>query len=140
MASPAPDVGCSPALLSTGQAIALSFITEAGFVSLCVLLTLFAHILRKFRIRFHVDIYILSLILADLLQVFGTILSMRRAIEGRVPCDAYSSVQGAMDQIGESGAVMSPRRRHGRRHRSTAMHPRRALRRRWRRRISGSQI
>ncbi|KDQ57048.1 hypothetical protein JAAARDRAFT_35643 [Jaapia argillacea MUCL 33604] len=64
---------------------------------------------RRWRrlIREPVDVYVLSLFIADWIQALGTVLSLRWISEGWVGEGHYCSAQGAIQQLGETPVALS---------------------------------
>ncbi|KAG9031593.1 hypothetical protein FRB95_002522 [Tulasnella sp. JGI-2019a] len=107
-------------LLSHEQTIGLAFIAQSGLISSVAVLFFFSMVAKNYirnlanpppgkwrLIRTHVDAYMLSLMVADLLQAVGAILTSRWAIEQKTYCSAYCIAQGIIQQAGETGVAMS---------------------------------
>ncbi|KAI0058572.1 hypothetical protein BV25DRAFT_1786561, partial [Artomyces pyxidatus] len=114
--NPYPLIYC----LSRGQSIGLALTAESGFISAASVLILFGLIIRNiFRYRKlfpdggwrllqgPTDIYMLSLFLMDLIQAAGTILDVKWVNVGKVYSGTFCSVQGIVQQFGETGVAMS---------------------------------
>jgi len=99
--------------LGVPQLIGLSFIAEAGFLSLAAVLILVAIVTRnaivkkRQPLRTHGDIYAASLFFADVVHAIGTILELRWISAQAVWCGSYCSVQGALKQIGTTNIALS---------------------------------
>jgi hypothetical protein len=100
-------------VLNQGQRIGLGFTAGTGLVSLTAVICFFALVarnaivLKRWPIRTAIDVYMISLLLADLLQAFGAVADLRWIIGGTVSCSAFCAAQGALQQLGETSVAMS---------------------------------
>lgn len=106
--------------LTTQQSIGLAFNVETGFfsaVAVVILLMLYArNVWNTARrpppegwkfLRTHIDAYLLSLLFADLLHAFGSIMDLKWVSEGHVYCGDYCSAQGAIRNVGSTGVALA---------------------------------
>ncbi|KDQ07827.1 hypothetical protein BOTBODRAFT_149018 [Botryobasidium botryosum FD-172 SS1] len=105
--------GCKGSELGASQIFGLTFIIEAGAASILCVLILFALVLRnaisqkKHPFQTHLDIYLMSLFVADIFQGLVAVLDIRWAQTGRVDCGTHCVVQGLMCQFGQTAVAMS---------------------------------
>ena len=58
-------------------------------------------------VRTHIDAYLLSLFVAEIMQGLGAIMNAKWVLEGTLHCSGYCTAQGALQVIGETGVAMS---------------------------------
>jgi hypothetical protein len=106
--------------LTRGESIGLAFKTQAAFVSLLAVLAVIIMIIRNYWIhvrnvgmenakllREPADIYVLSILTADLIQSVGIAMTAKGVHEGVVKQGTYCSAQGALQQLGGTCAAMA---------------------------------
>ncbi|KDQ12559.1 hypothetical protein BOTBODRAFT_412180 [Botryobasidium botryosum FD-172 SS1] len=99
--------------LGVGQIVGLSFVAEAGCLSIMCILIFFAMVarnsiaLRRHPFRSAIDIYVTSLFVAELLLGVVAVMSIRWAQKGMVQCGAHCTIQGLLGQFGQTGVAMS---------------------------------
>lgn len=106
--------------LTRGQSIGLTLAAESGFVSLVAVLWVFVIIFRNVarHIRhappgkYHMvqepmDIFMLSLFFADLVQALGAVMDVKWVNDGKVEIGNFCTAQGVMQQLGETGVAIT---------------------------------
>ncbi|KAI5123998.1 hypothetical protein M0805_006408 [Coniferiporia weirii] len=101
------------------QSAGLSFVAEAGFISMASLLLLFILIIRNV-VRYYrnpprkwslvqepADAYVLSLFVADMMQAVGAFMDVRWVHKGSVEIGRFCTAQGTMQQLGETSVAMA---------------------------------
>ncbi|KAK0213163.1 hypothetical protein DFS33DRAFT_101077 [Desarmillaria ectypa] len=106
--------------LTRGQSIGLTIVAESGFVSLFAVLFVFRIIFRN--ALYHVrkkavkdwnflqepmDVFMLSLFFADLIQALGAVLDIKWINEGKVETGPFCTAQGIIQQLGETGVAIT---------------------------------
>ncbi|KAH8119343.1 hypothetical protein DFH11DRAFT_439734 [Phellopilus nigrolimitatus] len=105
--------------LSRLQSVGLTFVAEAGFISMVSLLFLFGLIVRNV-VRYYrhalgkwsliqepADAFVLSLFVADLTQSLGAFMDVRWIHRGSVEIGKFCTAQGAIQQLGETSVAMA---------------------------------
>ncbi|KAG8963312.1 hypothetical protein FRC05_004786 [Tulasnella sp. 425] len=106
-------------ILSHKQGVGLMFIALAGLISTVAVAIFLLLVLKNYirnvvnpppgkwkLIRTHVDAYLLSLLVADLLQGIGAVLSLKWSLEQKTYCSAYCTAQGVIQHLGETGVAL----------------------------------
>ncbi|PBK73567.1 hypothetical protein ARMSODRAFT_952659 [Armillaria solidipes] len=111
-----PSLHC----LTRGQSIGLTIVAESGFVSLFAVLFVFGiifrnalHHVRKKAVKDWdflqepMDVFMLSLFFADLIQALGAVLDIKWINEGKVETGPFCTAQGIIQQLGETGVAIT---------------------------------
>ncbi|KAK0195075.1 hypothetical protein F5146DRAFT_1109451 [Armillaria mellea] len=111
-----PSLHC----LTRGQSIGLTIVAESGFVSLFAVLFVFGiisrnalHHVRKKAVKDWdflqepMDVFMLSLFFADLIQALGAVLDIKWINEGKVETGSFCTAQGIIQQLGETGVAIT---------------------------------
>ncbi|KAG6917323.1 hypothetical protein DXG01_002981 [Tephrocybe rancida] len=106
--------------LTRNESIALTIVTEVGFISLLAVCYVFfiitCNVVRHFRlspkhrisvIQEPMDILMLSLFIADFGQAFGAVADIKWVNEGKVEIGAWCTAQGVFQQLGETGSAIT---------------------------------
>jgi len=110
--------GPSSHCVTRGEAIGLTSLvataTASGIAVLMACLLITRNVIRESRsrsgkrlIQQPMDIYMLSLLAADLFHTLGSLMNVKWIGEGKVQTGTYCSVQGAMNQIGPVAVAMN---------------------------------
>ncbi|KAJ7282868.1 hypothetical protein C8J57DRAFT_53677 [Mycena rebaudengoi] len=109
-----PSIHC----LTRGQSIGLTVTTEAGLISLVAVLGVLTFInrnaIRHIRrtgkwsiVQAPMDVFMLSLFVADLVQAIGAVMDVRWVHSGHVEAGAFCTAQGVVQQIGETAVAIT---------------------------------
>lgn len=112
------DACANPTELTSGDLIGLTVTTEAGLLSAGAILVIVCLIIRRTLckanagastkiVNTHVDIYMISLLVSDMLQAIGAVLDIRWIRRGSVSCGGYCTAQGIIQSIGEPSVAMA---------------------------------
>jgi len=95
--------------LSRGESIGLAFETEAGLSSAIAASVILALVFRRIYIyRLEaMDIYVIALFAAEVIQGLGQAISMKWVIEGEVNVGTFCTTQGVIQQLGETGVALA---------------------------------
>jgi hypothetical protein len=106
--------------LTRTESIGLTFTTQAALVSLLAVLVVIVMIIRNYwkhvgnvgignaaLLREPADIYVLSILIADLIQSVGMAMDVKWVHDGVVKKGAYCSAHGALQQLGQTSAAMA---------------------------------
>ncbi|KAJ6580563.1 hypothetical protein DFH09DRAFT_1146135, partial [Mycena vulgaris] len=93
------------------QKVALVVVSLAGFVSLAAVITMFGLILllksdRSQLIRRPMDLFVLSLFIADLFQSLGVVMDVRWINNGIVEVGRLCTAQGVLQNSGNGGVTL----------------------------------
>ncbi|KAJ7745447.1 hypothetical protein DFH07DRAFT_748882 [Mycena maculata] len=112
--SDSADIYC----LTRGQSIGLTVTSEAGLISLVAVLGVFTLIIRNgirhvrrtgkwYLVQEPMDVLMLSLFIADLIQAIGAVMDIRWVHSGRVEIGAFCTAQGVVQQLGETSVALT---------------------------------
>ncbi|KAL0956613.1 hypothetical protein HGRIS_002749 [Hohenbuehelia grisea] len=107
--------------LTRGQSIGLVLVAESGFISLISVLWVFVIIFRNLRRHVRqndeatiwnmklapMDIFMLSLFSADLVQALGAVMDIKWINDGKVETGQFCTAQGVIQQLGETGVAIT---------------------------------
>jgi len=107
--------------LSPGDRLGLVFTVQAAFISCIAVAYIFLVLLRNAKnylqnnpdlswwrvINSPMEVYMISLLIADFLHGVGTIMNMRHVHRGIVACGPFCSVQGAILELSITAVAMS---------------------------------
>jgi len=104
--------GTNTVCLTPGDSIGLTLIAESGFISLVAVLIVFILIYRNASrngklIRHPTDIYMLSLFSFDLIAAVSKAIYIKWIREGKVYTGHFCTVQGAVQQLGDTGSALA---------------------------------
>ncbi|KZV92211.1 hypothetical protein EXIGLDRAFT_718599 [Exidia glandulosa HHB12029] len=113
-------------MLSRGPLLGLSLTAAAGALSagaiLVVVYMVARHVVLVRRtsggapqsegkkrpiVKTHVDAYMISLLVSDLLQAVGAMINVHHVRVGRTECSVYCTAQGVLKSLGEPSAAMA---------------------------------
>ncbi|KAF8521442.1 hypothetical protein BU17DRAFT_88014 [Hysterangium stoloniferum] len=107
--------------LTHGQMVGIAFLVEGGLLSIIAVVGLFLVVIVRTpryrektpaaqwrnRMMTPIDIYVLSLFIADLIHGIGVVLGVRWLAQGEVFCGTYCTVQGALLQGSQTVVAFS---------------------------------
>jgi hypothetical protein len=101
----------SHSTLSRGESIGLAFDTEAGMFSALaasVILSIIFCSQYKKQLRWEaIQIYVIALFAAEVIQGLGHAVSMKWVIEGKLNTGTFCTAQGIIQQLGEAGVALA---------------------------------
>ncbi|KAJ6521955.1 hypothetical protein DFH09DRAFT_212956 [Mycena vulgaris] len=109
-----PAIHC----LTRGQSIGLTVTAESGLISLVAVLGVFCLIIRNgirhvrrtgkwSLVQEPMDVLMLSLFVADLLQALGAVVDVRWVHSGKVEVGSFCTAQGVIQQLGETSVAIT---------------------------------
>ncbi|KII94774.1 hypothetical protein PLICRDRAFT_693106 [Plicaturopsis crispa FD-325 SS-3] len=102
--------------LTRGETVGLTLDLVAAFISLFAVILIFGYMARNVRhaplgrrrlIQEPLDLYMISLFVANFLQSLSMVLSVKWVNDGKTEVGAVCTAQGIMQQLGETGVAMS---------------------------------
>jgi len=95
--------------LSRGESIGLTSVMGAGLISAIAASSILILIFRRIYLtRWMVmDIYVIPLFIADVIQGVGQGVSLKWVIKGEVYTGTFCTAQGALQQFGEVGVALA---------------------------------
>ncbi|KAJ7105417.1 hypothetical protein C8R43DRAFT_1046810 [Mycena crocata] len=109
-----PAIHC----LTRGQSIGLTITAESGLISLVAVLGVFILIIRNgirhvrrtgkwALVQEPMDVLMLSLFVADLIQAVGAVMDVHWVHDGKVAVGAFCTAQGVVQQLGETSVAIT---------------------------------
>ncbi|KAJ7045895.1 hypothetical protein C8F04DRAFT_1227946 [Mycena alexandri] len=109
-----PSIHC----LTRGQSIGLTVTAESGLISLVAVLGVFTLIIRNgirhvrrtgkwYLVRQPMDVLMLSLFVADLVQAVGAVMDVHWVHSGVVSVGSFCTAQGVVQQLGETSVAIT---------------------------------
>jgi hypothetical protein len=94
--------------LSRGESVGLAFVSLIGLGSSIAALFVLIVLSRRMSSGWHaMDIYVIDLFAAEVIQGLGHALSTKWVIEGEVNVGTFCTAQGALQQLGEVGVALA---------------------------------
>ncbi|KAH7101733.1 hypothetical protein BKA62DRAFT_770231 [Auriculariales sp. MPI-PUGE-AT-0066] len=111
---------CNATTLTHGAVIGLSMTAGASCMSAASILVVAVMILHRVyerrrypgsqlrpAIKTHVDFYMISLLMSDMLQAVGGTINIHHVLVRRTACGPFCTAQGALKSLGEPSAAMA---------------------------------
>ncbi|KAJ7693375.1 hypothetical protein B0H17DRAFT_1059942 [Mycena rosella] len=104
--------------LTRGQSIGLTVTAESGLISLVAVLGVFILIIRNgfrhvrrtgkwYLVQEPMDVFMLSLFVADLIQAIGAVMDVHWVHNGKVEVGSFCTAQGVVQQLGETSVAIT---------------------------------
>ncbi|KDQ57401.1 hypothetical protein JAAARDRAFT_193735 [Jaapia argillacea MUCL 33604] len=93
--------------LNRCESVQFAVVVSIASLSLLSVLTILLVKVRRRFIREPIDIYLVSLFIADAIQALGSVLSVRWIVTGVVQEEHFCTAQGVIQQLGETVVALS---------------------------------